>query len=60
MRPELAMQRGAPHAEKDAQTPACPSWVSRAAIGAPVVTGDGLDQVLECALVARLLALVQG
>jgi hypothetical protein len=35
------------------------TWVPRATVGASAVARDRLDQVLERALIARLLALVQ-
>jgi hypothetical protein len=36
------------------------TWVARTAVGTHIVARDCLDQVLQRALVARLLALVQG
>lgn len=59
VRAELAVDGGAPHAQEYAQTPASPSWVSRAAVGTGAIARDRLDELLQRALVARLLALVQ-
>jgi hypothetical protein len=34
------------------------TWISRTAIGTRAIARDRLDQLLQCAFVARLLALV--
>lgn len=56
---KLAVKGSASHAQENADTPAGPSWIARAAVGTLPVTWDRLDELLQCPLVARLLALVE-
>ena len=60
VRPQLPVQRGAAHAQEDAQAPARPAGVPCLTVRTSVIAGHVLDELLQSLLVARLVPLREG